>query len=286
MPYNGIYQIFNVAEMSKIAGIGKSSRIKLSKVLERYPRLISAASVAEVLGVAPSEANRVLARWSQSGWVNRVKRGLYSPVSLDTGASTLALEEPFLVADTIYGPGYVGGFSAVKHWDLSEQIIETVYYFTTRQVMDRNPIHGSVQFKLKTVKAAKMFGLKAIWIGSKKINVSDATKTIVDILNDPKLVGGMSIVYDIFKEYCESEYCDFQKLLDYCHKMENKTIFKRLGFMIDTKMANIPKELNSLEKLISTGYSNFDPLIKKNHIIEKWKIKAPVSWVEEYDRKK
>ena len=138
----------------------------------------------------------------------------------------------------------------------------------------------------KTVKAAKMFGLKAIWIGSKKSNVSDATKTIVDILNDPKLVGGMSIVYDIFKEYCESEYCDFQKLLDYCHKMENKTIFKRLGFMIDTKMAIIPKEINSIEKLISTGYSNFDPLIKKNHIIEKWKIKAPVSWVEEYDRKK
>lgn len=272
--------------MSKLAGIGKTSRARLSKVLERYPTLFSAESVAEVLSISPNEANRTLSRWCQSGWVVRIKRGLYSAVSLNAGASTLALEEPFLVADSIYGPGYVGGFSAIKYWDLSEQIIETVYYFTTKPVKDRSPSYGGVKFKLKTVTTDKVFGLKPLWIGSKKINVSDPTKTLVDILNDPKLVGGMSIVYDIFTAYRESEYCDFIKLLAYCHRMENKTIFKRLGFMMDAKLIEIPDELRGLDILISSGYSLFDPLIKTNRHIEKWKLKAPPSWIEEYDRKK
>jgi predicted transcriptional regulator of viral defense system len=272
--------------MSTLAGIGKSSRIKLSRVLERYPNLFSAAEVAELLKIPSNEANRVLARWHESGWVARVKRGLYSPVSLDTGVSTLTMEEPFLVADAIYGPGYIGGFSAIKHWDLTEQIIETVYYFTTKQVKDRHPSHGMIHFRLKTVKPGKVFGVKPIWIGSKKINVSDPTKTIVDIINDPKLVGGMSIVYDIFKEYSDSEYCDYKKLLDYCRQMENKTIFKRLGFMIETKFNVIPEALTGLEEHISSGYSMFDPLVKNTHIIEKWKLKAPPSWIKEHDRKK
>lgn len=272
--------------MSTLAGIGKSSRYKLSKVLERHPALISATAVAEVLKVSNSEANRVLARWNQAGWVSRVKRGLYSPVSLDTGVSTVTMEEPFLVADAIYGPGYIGGFSAIKHWDLTEQIVETVYYFTTKQVKDRHPSHGSVHFRLKTVRPEKVFGIKAVWIGSKKVNISDPTKTIVDIINDPKLVGGMTIVYDMFREYSDSEYCDYTKLLDYCRRMDNKTIFKRLGFMIETKMNAIPEALSKLHEYISSGYSMFDPLVRNTQIIEKWKLKAPPSWIEEHDRKK
>lgn len=272
--------------MGELAGISKSYRAKLSKVLARHSKLMSAALVAEVLGISTKEANGILARWNNAGWIERVKRGLYTPASIETGVSTYILEEPFLIAASIYGPGYIGGFSAIKHWDLTEQIIETVYYFTTHKVKDRQPKHGGIQFKLKTVTPERIFGVKPVWIGGKKIDISDPAKTVVDILNDPKLVGGMTIVYDVFLEYCESKYCDFPKLLEYCHKMGNKTIFKRLGFMVETKMDNPPAELTGLEKHISTGHSDFDPLVKSKHIIEKWKLRAPPSWIEEHDRKK
>lgn len=43
---------------------------------------------------------------------------------MDSTTSEILIEEPFVIADSLYRPGYVAGFSAIEHWDLSEQIIE------------------------------------------------------------------------------------------------------------------------------------------------------------------
>lgn len=228
--------------MGDLAGIGKIGRTRLSKVLEYNPRVITSTIVAEALSLPPKEASRMLSRWCKNGWLFRIKRGAYIPVPIDAISSNIILEDPFVIADSIYHPGYIGGFSAIKYWDLSEQIIETVYYFTSGQVKDRNPVYGTTKFRIKTIKENKIFGTKNIWYGSKKVKVSDPTKTIVDILDDPKLVGGMSVVYDIFKEYVETKYCDYKRLIDYAEKMNNKIILKRLGFMIDVKFNEIPNE--------------------------------------------
>ncbi len=272
--------------MGNLVGIGKSGRKNLSKVLERNSKVITSKIVSETLTVPQKEASRMLSRWCASGWLYRLKRGAYVAIPMDSTSSNIVLEEPFVIAESIYQPGYVGGFSAVKHWDLSEQIIETVYYFSTKQLKERNPVYGSTKFKIKTVKEYKVFGTKNIWYGSTKIKVSDPTKTIVDILDDPKLVGGMSIVYDIFIEYLESDYCDFNELLNYSERMGNKTILKRLGFLIDVKFKVMPEELASIKNSISSGYSNFDPIVNCNFTVEKWKLKVSASWKEEYDRKK
>lgn len=271
--------------MVKLSGLGMKSRERLSKVLQKNPNFITAAAVSSVLAIPLIEANKILSRWYQHGWVQRVKRGAYIPIPLEANNPEMTAVDPFVIAHSIYKEGYVGGFSAVKHWDLCEQIIETTYYFTTKQVKDHDPIHGAFKFKVKTIKPEKMFGLKSIWYGSQKISISDPSKTIVDILDDPKLVGGMTIVYDIFKEYFDSEHCDLKKLLSYAEKMKNKTILKRLGFMLETKFDIFPEELKNLNKNISSGYSNYDPQLKCNVIIEKWKLQVPESWKREYDRK-
>ncbi len=272
--------------MTDIAGIGKKGREKLSKVLEHNPKVITSGTVSKILNLPKKEASRILSRWCKNGWLYRVKRGVYTPVSIDSQSSNIILEEPFVIAESLYKPGYVGGFSAIKHWDLSEQIIETIYYFSTKQLKERSPVYGATKFKIKTVKEYKIFGTKNIWYGSTKVRVSDPTKTIVDILDDPKLVGGMSIVYDIFNEYVESEYCDFNLLLNYSGRMGNKTILKRLGLMIEVKLDVMPVEFIDIKNNISSGYSNFDPIVNGKYIIEKWKLKVPSSWKKEYDRKK
>lgn len=268
------------------SGIGTKSRIKLSKVLEKNSNIITATDVATSLNLSLKEANLLLSRWYQGGWVQRIKRGTYIPVPVEANNLNMTLVEPFVIVHSIYKDGYIGGFSAIKHWDFSEQIIETTYYFTSKQLKDHMPTYGNFIFKIKTVKPEKIFGLKSIWYGSQKISISDPSKTIVDILNDPKLVGGMTIVFDIFQEYVESEHCNLPQLLTYAEKMNNKTIFKRLGYMIETKFKTIPAGLENLEKKISMGYSNFDPLLRCDWIIEKWKLRVPESWKREYDRKK
>jgi len=272
--------------MNELAGIGKIYRAKLSRVLERHAGVITPKIVAEELGVTTQESGRLLARWNKNGWVHRIKRGVYLSASLSSTSTKPVIEEPFLIAESIYGPGYIAGFSAVKHWDLSEQIVETITYFTRKKVKNRNPTHGGVKFRLKTVVGYKIFGLKTIWVGSKRIHVSDPTKTIIDLFDDPKIIGGMTIVKDIFSEYFESDYYDFNLLLHYIDKIGNRSIYKRLGFLFDTNFTVSQKQLAFLRENTSKGYTIFDSGIASPCTIPKWRLKTSNSWKALYDRKK
>ena len=50
---------------------------------------------------------------------------------------------------------------------------------------------------------------------------------MVDLFDDPSLVGGMAIVKDVFTEFFESKHYDFNLLLSYIQKIKNKSIYKR-----------------------------------------------------------
>lgn len=272
--------------MKKLAGIGKLYRAKLSRVLEKNFGIITPILVSRTLGISTQESGRLLSRWCKNGWIDRIKRGAYIPVPVNSTSPNVILEEPFLVADSIYGPGYIAGYSAIKHWDFSEQIFESVSFFTCKKVKNRNPIHGGIKFKLKTISGYKIFGVKTLWYGSKKVKISDPTKTMIDILDDPKMVGGISVVCDFFSEYFESKYYDFELLTQYAHEMRNKTIFKRLGLILETKFNVSDENLTLLSKNISSGLSEFDPITPSKNVIKKWRLKVPAFWKKEYDRKK
>ena len=272
--------------MRELSGIGKSYRNKLSRVLEKNYSVITAKLVSETLEISVQESGRLLSRWNKTGWIKRIKRGAYIPIPLESTTSKVILEEPFLVADSIYCPGYIAGFSAVKQWDLSEQIVESVTYYTLRKVKNRNPIHGGIKFKLKTVSEHKLFGLKTLWIGSKKVRVSDPSKTLIDLLDDPKSVGGITIITDFFSEYINSEYYDLELLVQYARQMKNRTIFKRLGLIYETMFHADEKVLSVFLKNISSGFSEFDPTVPSRYRIAKWKLKTSDFWKTKYDRKK
>ena len=272
--------------MVPLAGIGKSYRNKLSMVLEHNFAVITVDRVAETLNVHHQEAGRLLSRWCKNGWLKRLTRGAYVPVPLEATSSDVVAEEPLLIVDALYAPGYIAGYSAIKHWDFSEQIFETTTYFTTRKIKNRYPFHGGVKYQLKTIKAYKLFGLKPLWFGSKKVMISDPAKTLVDILDDPKIVGGISIVCDVLAEYMESTHYEPDAIITYARRMNNKTIFKRLGFLLETRFS-LDKELSEeLLTNVSDSYSHLDPTIQSHHSIAKWRLKISASWKDEYDRKK
>lgn len=269
-----------------LGGIGKNYRKKLSLVLSKGLTVLNAKSVATILNVQESEARRLLSRWNKSGWVNRIKQGSYIPQPIDTIHENLGPENPLIVVEKIFSPGYVGGYSAIKHWDLSEQIFEVVNYFTLKKVKSTDQMIGNIKVRLKRISEYKMFGAKTVWIENTKVLISDPTKTIIDFLDDPTMAGGMTIVFDFFEEYMESKFYDFSLLINYGERMNNKTIFKRLGFMLEAKGMLGEKEEHLLRSLISSGLSKFDPTLDNLKVVKKWNLKIPMSWKKEYDREK
>ena len=272
--------------MKSLSGIGKKSRNRLKALMEASKGPLTPEFVSEVLSLSRFEAARLLSRWNEAGWLKRVKRGVYLLVQLENDPNSMAIEDSWQIAEKIFSPGYIGGFSAIKYWDFSEQIFEYTVYFTIKQVPLRKVVYGGIKFKLKTIKPYKIFGTKTVWRDSVKTQVSDPSKTIIDLLDDPALGGGMRTVKDFFTEYWESEYRNMDMLINYAEKMKNKTIFKRLGFLLETGNFLESETINQLRKKISSGYSKFDTTMKNVHCIRKWNLKIPSSWRKEYYFKK
>ncbi|MBY0314740.1 MAG: type IV toxin-antitoxin system AbiEi family antitoxin domain-containing protein [Bdellovibrionales bacterium] len=272
--------------MNSLKGIGAISRTQLSEVIKASKGGMTATIVAATLNVTRQEAGRLLSRWAKAGWLRRVRRGFYLSTPLEVSPEELAIENPWAVVSKIFEPGYIGGFSAVKHWDLSEQIFETTVFCTTKQFRKTDLNYSGIKIHLKTIKGYKLFGTKSVWLDSVKVLISDPSKTMVDILDDPGLGGGMRVAKDFFEAYMESEYKDVPLLIEYAQKMNNKTIFKRLGFLLETIGEKDQSVLDKLRDNISAGYSKFDPTIENKRIIKKWNLKIPASWEKEYDRKK
>ena len=269
-----------------MSGISGKSRKRLKRIISASNSVLTAQLVSRALALSRLESARLLCRWHNAGWLKRVKRGVYWPVQLEENPDETAIEYPWLIADSLFAPGYIGGFSAVKHWDLSEQIFEPVVYLTVKPIAKREMIFSDVKFKLKTIKPYKVFGTKAVWRKSVKIKISDPSKTIVDFLDDPSFGGGMRVVTDFFMEYWDSEHKNMNLLIKYARAMNNKTIFKRLGFLLEIKGLADSKTLERLKKNISAGYSEFDPSIGGSCALRRWNLKISRSWKKEYDSKK
>ncbi len=260
------------------SGIGKKYRQDIGLALSKARGIITPSIVSQTSHVSQQEAGRILSRLNKQGWVKRVKRGAYISVEVGDATGEAAMEDSWVLADFLFSPGYIAGFSAVKYWDFSEQLFESTTFFTTKQVKNRDGVMGNTRFQLKTIMPYKMFGTVFVWRGNSKICVSDPSKTVIDLLDDPGIVGGMQIVKDIFLEYKKSKHVDFKKLIEYAKKMKNKTIIKRLGFLLEKLgLEDMIIKYKLLNK-ISRGYSLFDPSVKNALVVRKWNLKVPANW--------
>jgi predicted transcriptional regulator of viral defense system len=259
-------------------GLGKADRKRLGAVIRGTKGTISADEAAKILSISAINAAKMLARWAKKGWLSRVRRGLYVPVPLESRTADVPLEDPWLIAERLYRPSYIGGWSAAEYWGLTEQIFRTVLVITTQKPRDRRPTIKGTNFVLRTVPEKALFGFKPVWRGQVKVSVSDPSRTILDMLNDPGLGGGIRTVADIFSNYLKSEKKDLPLLTEYVNRLGNGAVYKRLGFLLE-RLA--PEERNVIDQCrskLTSGNSYLDPKLKADKLITRWRLWVPQNW--------
>ena len=103
------------------------------------------------------------------------------------------------------------------------------------------------------------------------MQVSDPSRTVVDILDDPKLGGGMRNVAEVVTAYFESEHCREGLLLEYAERLGNRVVFKRLGYLTETLNLGTESLVSSCLVHKSKGLSQLDPSIKHTgRITKRW----------------
>lgn len=259
------------------SGISEKNRRFLDDLNRVIKGPFSAKEAAKVLDMPLKEISVLLTYFAMKGWLSRIKRGIYITVPLGTVNPQEYKEHPWVVASSVFKPCYIGGWSAAEYWEFTEQIFKSIVVFTLRRYRKKNmPVQGT-DFVLKFINQ-KYFGkTKQVWIENTKIAVSDPIQTIVDILDDPSIGGGMRNIADIVREYFGSKYRDDDTIVNYIEARNNKTIYKRLGYIVETIRIDAPILKETCTKNISKGYSLLDPTAKPNGPFNsKWNLQLNI----------
>ena len=258
----------------KSGGISLYYRSLLDKLNRTVKAPFTAGEAAEIMELDLNKSSQLLAYWARKGWLTRIRRGLYAVVPLGAVKPEARKEDPWIVAMSVFSPCYIGGWSACEHWDFTDQIFNDIVVFSIKRPKRSTMIIQGTKFIVKKIDEKMMFGLKPVWRGRVKVMVSDPEKTIVDLLTDPSIGGGIRNIAEMLGAYLEGEKKDFNTLMNYIGKHKNRTIYKRLGYILEYLNYHDVNLIEKCRQRISPGYSKLDPnLPSQGKLSRRWMLR-------------
>jgi predicted transcriptional regulator of viral defense system len=244
--------------MSKPAGISGQSRKQLAQVVAGGQRFVTPERAAASLGLDERVAARKLARWADAGWLRRVRRGLYIPVPVDVEYPAEWSEDALVIAAAVWRPCYFTGWTSANHWGLSEQVFRTTILKTTTRVRQESVQLLGREYLVSHAKPDAMeWGIDTLWREELRLLIADPARTVIDVLDAPRLGGGIRNVGEVLRAYLANH--DPSRLVEYGDRLGNRTVFKRLGYLLELlAMADNPLIQASRER-VSKGVARLDP---------------------------
>lgn len=259
----------------ELAGLSTQEREIISSFTANEQVTIGPDDVIAIHPCPRGTANQILSRMARKGWLQRLKHGVYAVVPLSSSIPKPVVEDAWPLAMDIFRPAFISGWSAAEHWDLTEQIFNSVSVVT--MAYQRKAIHvvGSIRFRTRTLPEERFFGKKAVWFGSKAVEIADPSRMVLDILDLPRFGGGGRHTIDVIRQYWHSEMCNPDLLFDYAMRYKRGSVLKRLGFLAEEFNAPVSEEwIQSCRKNLSKGISSLDPDgPATGKIVSKWNLR-------------
>jgi len=233
--------------------------------------------VVATLSLDRKAASKLLSRWASQGWLRRVGRGRYVAAPLESLESEHVLADPWVLIPALYEPAYIGGWTAAEHWDLTEQLFREIVVMTAQPVRQKRQVRHGAVFALHHIQQGKIFGTKAVWRSNSRVLVSDLHRTIIDMLDDPSLGGGIQHVSDCLDACLQRSDCNEGTIVEYAERLGNGAIFKRLGFLIEGRK-DAASLIEACRPRLSTGNAKLDPALACSRLITRWRLWVPSSW--------
>jgi len=197
---------------------------------------------------------KLLHRLTLKGRIQRIKRGFYVLVPAKAGYRPKWREQVHTLVDDLLEDYYLGYWTAMSHWHMTEQLPLTAFIATTSR--RRNFVYDdTIPIHFITLKPRKFFGWTTEEAGSFRFRVSDPEKTVVDSMDLPQYAGGIAEAVKAL-----SHDLDWSKVIEYADRQGNRTVHKRLGYLIELQGTDVSADaLKQLRSRISSGYGWLDP---------------------------
>ena len=249
-------------------------RRRLAAVIRAANDIIKIDDVAATLAIGRLAAAKLLSRWAGQGWLRRVGRGTYIPVPMDSLDSQHVLEDPWVLVPALFTPAYIGGWTAAEHWDLTEQLFRDIIIMTAQTVREKRQVRHGAHFALYHVQERKIFGTKPVWRGRSKVLLSDVHRTVIDMLDNPSLGGGIQHVSDCLDAYLKRPDRSDDTLTAYAERLGNGAVFKRLGFLAD-QHSDAAHIADVCRARLTAGNAKLDTTLRCSRLISKWCLWVP-----------
>ncbi|MFY9301436.1 MAG: type IV toxin-antitoxin system AbiEi family antitoxin [Candidatus Nitrosotenuis sp.] len=218
----------------------------------------------KILGSTISSVKHVLMGLTEKGRLQRIERGKYLLIPEEAGIERFWAEEPWIIVPHLVNEYYVGFWTAMNYWGMTEQIPYTVFVVTTRQKKKTILKFGNQKFQFITFSRKKFFGFVEEKSTKTKFNISSKEKTIVDGLMHPEYCGGITEVtkamWNVRKEI------NWNTVLDMAKQVGINVVLRRLGYLLQILEleSNISESIK--QNLNQYPYQYLDPSTIKTKI--------------------
>lgn len=223
-----------------------------------------ARELAPTVGLSEGYLRQALHHLAKSGWVVRLRKGLYALSSTVPGVTPA---HEFEIAMALVRPAAISHWSALHHHGLTEQVPRNVFVLTTTEASvprmreaktgaDRQGfLAGDTTYRFIQVRPERYFGVDKVWIGEARVTMTDPERTLVDGLTMPEYMGDFAEVLHAFE--VRGADLNLPRIIDYAHRLDAATV-KRLGWVLERLGVSLEK-LEPLAALPIKGYRKLDP---------------------------
>ena len=238
--------------------------------------IIRIGEIAPILDISASQERDLFRRLSDSGWILRLKRGVYLvPPRIPAGGKyspgvALLLQK---LMEEEQGRYQICGPSAFNFYGFEDQIPNVTYLYNNR-ISGKRSI-GSLPFQFIKVADERLGAINAVRTREDmEMFYSSKARTLMDAVYDWSRFNSLPKGYEWIKEEIKNEPKLTSELTTVTEKYGNIATVRRIGCLLDMLGVN-PRTINRFQRKLSTS-SSLIPLIPgrsaKGTINRKWGI--------------
>ena len=194
------------------------------------------------LGLTDTHVHHLLYELARSGWVARLQRGLYAPVDRVTEAPRA---HPFTVGTSLVQAAAVSHWSALAHWELTEQIPQVVTVSSPtrsaargRRRQARSDVPGHLwvvagqRYRVVFVKPEHYFGLSQVWVApTERVAMYDRERSLLDAFRHFQIFGSLTPALEMVEQHLPE--LDLDRLVGYAERLGMASVTRRLGWLLE-----------------------------------------------------
>ena len=223
-----------------------------------------ARALAPSVGLSEGYLRQALHHLVRSGWLVRVRKGLYVISSAMPGTSPV---HEFEIAMALVSPAAISHWSAMHYHGLTDQAPRKVFVLTSTQAsVPRRPSGdgrgreegyrvGDALYQFVQTKPDRYFGTVKAWVGEGRIAITDPERTLIDGLSMPQYCGDFGEVLHAFR--ARGQRLDVERIVGYGLRLDAATA-KRLGWTLE-ELGLAGRHVDALLAVPIKGYRRLDP---------------------------